>query len=90
MAPVGAKPSKAELEKQKAAQGATTTAAKPGAAAPAGALSAADREFMMNAAKDGMKEVHMGQMAVQQGQNARVKKLGQHDRRGPHRRRTMS
>ena len=77
MAPVGAKPSKAELEKQKAAQGTTTTtAAKPGAAAPAGALSAADRQFMMNAGKDGMKEVHMGQMAVQQGQSAEVKKLG--------------
>ena len=78
MAAVGAKPSKAELEKQKAGQGTTTTttAAKPGTTAPAGALSAADREFMMMAGKDGMKEVHMGQMAVQQGQNAEVKKLG--------------
>jgi putative membrane protein len=39
-------------------------------------LSAMDKQFMMTAAKDGMREVHMGQMAVQQGQSAEVKKLG--------------
>ena len=40
-------------------------------------LSEADRKFIMQAAKDGMHEVHMGQMAVQQGQSDTVKKLGQ-------------
>jgi putative membrane protein len=39
-------------------------------------LSAMDKQFMMTAAKDGMREVHMGQMAVQEGQSAEVKKLG--------------
>ncbi len=39
-------------------------------------LSSADRKFMMNAAKGGMMEVHMGQMAEKQGQSADVKKIG--------------
>lgn len=91
MAPVGAKPSKAELEKQKAAGGAqesttTTTSASPAktkagttsttAPGNSGQLNDIDRQFMMMAAKDGMKEVHMGQMAAQQGQSAEIKKLG--------------
>jgi putative membrane protein len=42
-----------------------------------GQLSDMDRKFIMQAAKDGMHEVHMGQMAVQQGQSDTVKKLGQ-------------
>ena len=41
-----------------------------------GQLSSADRKFMMNAAKGGMMEVHMGQMAEKQGQSAEVKKIG--------------
>ena len=39
-------------------------------------LSDMDRKFIMQAAKDGMREVHMGQMAMQQGQSDTVKKLG--------------
>lgn len=35
-----------------------------------------DKEFMMEAAKGGMMEVHMGQMAEKQGQSADVKKIG--------------
>ena len=78
MAPVGQKPSKAELEKQKAAGGGTPTTTKPAAGGTGtGALADTDRQFLMMAAKDGMKEVHMGQMAAQQGQSAEVKKLGQ-------------
>ena len=77
MAGVGQKPSKAELEKQKApsetGQQTAAASAKPG---DARALSDMDRSFMMQAAKDGMKEVHMGQMAAQQGQSDDVKKLG--------------
>ena len=60
-------------------EGATSTKASSATAADAntGALSDADRKFIMMAAEDGMKEVHMGQMAVQQGQSDTVKKLGQ-------------
>ena len=53
--------------------------AKPaaGSAAKAGSkLSAADKTFMMNAAKGGMMEVEMGKMAAQNAQNADVKKFG--------------
>ncbi len=35
-----------------------------------------DKEFMMEAAKGGMMEVQMGQMAEKQGQSADVKKIG--------------
>src|SRR5947209_2054029 len=53
--------------------------AKP-AASPAakagGKLSAADKTFMMNAAKGGMMEVEWGKLAAQNGQNADVKKFG--------------
>jgi putative membrane protein len=41
-----------------------------------GKLSAADKSFMMNAAKGGMMEVEMGKMAAQNAQNADVKKFG--------------
>jgi putative membrane protein len=53
--------------------------AKPAANAPkAGSkLSAADKTFMMNAAKGGMMEVEMGKMAAQNAQNADVKKFGE-------------
>ena len=80
MAPVGTKPSKAELEKQKAAGGSTATTTKTNAntaaAGGAGQLSETDRTFLMMAGKDGMKEVHMGQMAAKEGQSAEVKKMG--------------
>ena len=68
MAGIGQKPRKADAAKAST----TTTQQTTGG----GALSATDREFMMMAGKDGMKEVHMGQMAVQQGQSAEIKKLG--------------
>src|SRR5262249_49706548 len=52
--------------------------AKPAAgAAKAGSkLSAADKTFMMNAAKGGMMEVEWGKLAAQNAQNADVKKFG--------------
>lgn len=78
MSGVGQKPRKGDKDKQADAQtsaspASTTTSTTAGA----GQMSDADRQFMMMAAKDGMKEVHMGQMAVQQGQSDTVKKLGQ-------------
>jgi putative membrane protein len=39
-------------------------------------MSAADKAFMMNAAKGGMMEVEWGKLAAQNGQNADVKKFG--------------
>jgi putative membrane protein len=39
-------------------------------------LSAADKAFMMNAAKGGMMEVEWGKLAAQNAQNADVKKFG--------------
>ena len=42
----------------------------------AGKLSAADKTFMMNAAKGGMMEVEWGKLAAQNGQRADVKKFG--------------
>ena len=47
-----------------------------GAAKAASKLSAADKTFMMNAAKGGMMEVEAGKMAAQNAQNADVKKFG--------------
>jgi putative membrane protein len=47
----------------------------PGTKAPS-KLSAADKTFMMNAAKGGMMEVELGKMAAQNAQNADVKKFG--------------
>jgi putative membrane protein len=48
-----------------------------GTAAKAGSkLSAADKTFMMNAAKGGMMEVELGKQAAQNAQNADVKKFG--------------
>jgi putative membrane protein len=51
------------------------TAASPAGNA-AGKLSAADKTFMMNAAKGGMMEVEMGKQAAQNAQNGDVKKFG--------------
>jgi len=52
--------------------------AKPaaGSAKAGGKLSAADKTFMMNAAKGGMMEVEWGKLAAQNAQNADVKKFG--------------
>src|SRR5258708_38699483 len=47
-----------------------------GAAKAASKLSAADKTFMMNAAKGGMMEVEWGKLAAQNAQNADVKKFG--------------
>lgn len=93
MSGIGQKPRKGDKDKEAAstdaqAAGTTTTSqtaggattggaaanAKPGAASQ---MSDVDRQFVNMAAKDGMKEVHMGQMAAQQGQSPEVKKLGQ-------------
>jgi len=73
MAPVGQKPRKPRPGSSPAAQ---TTTASNATTTAGNTLTAADRGFMMVAAKDGMREVHMGQMAVQQGQSAEIKKLG--------------
>ena len=74
MAGVGQKPRKPRPGTSPAPEQTTTAAAN--ATTGGGTLSATDRQFLMMAAKDGMREVHMGQMAVQQGQSAEVKKLG--------------
>ena len=47
-----------------------------GAAKAGSKLSAADKTFMMNAAKGGMMEVEWGKLAAQNGQSADVKKFG--------------
>ncbi|MEY2527341.1 MAG: putative rane protein [Verrucomicrobiota bacterium] len=57
--------------------GARTSDKAPLATSPTAArLSAADKTFMMNAAKGGMMEVEWGKWAAQNGQNADVKKFG--------------
>jgi putative membrane protein len=55
---------------------ASTTPVPAKGAAKAAKLSAADKTFMMNAAKGGMMEVEWGKLAAQNGQNADVKKFG--------------
>ena len=83
MSATGQKPRKSDKEKQADADAAqASTTASPASATTsttkgAGQMSDADRQFLMMAAKDGMKEVHMGQMAAQQGQSPEVKKMGQ-------------
>jgi len=54
----------------------STPAPAKGATKAASKLSAADKTFMMNAAKGGMMEVDMGKVAAQNAQNADVKKFG--------------
>src|SRR5438128_11757450 len=54
----------------------TSPSPAKGAAKAASKLSAADKTFMMNAAKGGMMEVEWGKLAAQNGQNADVKKFG--------------
>jgi putative membrane protein len=53
-----------------------TAAPAKGAAKAGSKLSAADKTFMMNAAKGGMMEVEMGKMAAANAENADVKKFG--------------
>ena len=52
------------------------TAAAAPAAGKTSALSAADKKFIMAAAKGGMMEVAMGQMAADKAQSLEVKKIG--------------
>ena len=66
-------PDPAEAKKGSAAKKTTTGTATTTASAE---LSKQDSDFIKTAAKDGMKEVHMGQMAAEQGQSAEVKKMG--------------
>jgi len=67
-----------QAETKKASGGGQPGAAPQSGGAQGGSaqLSATDKQFMMDAAKDGMMEVHMGQMAQQQGQSDQIKKLG--------------
>jgi putative membrane protein len=58
-----------------AAKASSDTSSAKTSGGPTGQLSSADRDFMMQAAKGGMMEVEMGQMAQKQAQNADVKKL---------------
>jgi putative membrane protein len=61
------------------AQKKEVSAANPssrGTEATTGALDAKDRAFLNAAAKGGMMEVHMGEMAQKMGQSADVKKIG--------------
>src|SRR6476659_6762106 len=53
------------------------TAKPPSASEPAGSLTAADRTFVMEAARGGMAEVEMGRLAVNKASNADVKQFGQ-------------
>ena len=67
MAGVGARPSKAELAKMEQA----------GQTAPARRMfSDTDRQFLQMAVKDGVKDVHLAEMAVQRARNEEVKKVG--------------
>jgi putative membrane protein len=86
--PAGQKPRQARSDSSSST--ATTTASPMGgnngrASGPASiagntttktALDRKDRDFMMAAAKGGMMEVHMGEMAQKMGQSADVKKIG--------------
>jgi putative membrane protein len=54
----------------------TSPSPAKGAAKAASKVSAADKTFMMNAAKGGMMEVEWGKLAAQNAQNADVKKFG--------------
>src|SRR5438477_10036272 len=58
------------------ADAAKSPAPAKGAAKAGSKLSAADKTFMMNAAKGGMMEVEWGKLAAQNGQTADVKKFG--------------
>jgi putative membrane protein len=61
-------------EEEREWPGARTTDKAP--LATTAGLSAADKNFMMNAAKGGMMEVEWGKIAAQNGQSADVKKFG--------------
>jgi putative membrane protein len=81
--------SAANMESNTPAQTKVTTSGSPAAASATtkssrtsaqstttASLDRKDRDFMMTAAKGGMMEVHMGQMAQQMGQSADVKRIG--------------
>ncbi len=72
MAPIGAKPSKAELAKMEA-----KGEMKNEKMAMGGKLDMADETFLRAAAIGGMKEVEMGKMAAKMGQAPAVKTVGQ-------------
>jgi putative membrane protein len=55
----------------------TGTAASSSAAATSSQLNRADQKFIMDAAKGGMMEVHMGKLGVQKAQNEQVKQYAQ-------------
>lgn len=69
-------PQQAETKKASGGGQAGAGATSGGTQSGGAQLSATDKQFMMQAGKDGMMEVHMGQMAQQQGQSDDVKKLG--------------
>ena len=50
---------------------------KAGTAAPQGSLAAADKTFMMKAARGGMAEVELGRLATEKASSADVKQFGQ-------------
>jgi putative membrane protein len=64
-------PTNASAKSMKAAAPAEKKAPSPGPS-----VSAKDKSFMEEAAKGGMMEVEMGQMATKQGKSADVKKIG--------------
>ena len=80
----GVKASRAESHEGSAASGMSTSGTSESAtsrdsSSESGSSSASgsgDREFVNEAAKGGMMEVHMGQMAEKQGQSDSVKQLG--------------
>ncbi|MDQ6656411.1 MAG: DUF4142 domain-containing protein [Verrucomicrobiota bacterium] len=76
--PSGSKPSKAELAKKKAEGGGnqSSSSSSTTTGASGGQASSGDRDFAMAAAKGGMMEVHMGEMAERMGKSAEVKKIG--------------
>ncbi|MEO5721705.1 MAG: DUF4142 domain-containing protein [Chthoniobacterales bacterium] len=73
MAPVGAKPSKAELAKMEAEKASAKPAA--GAAKTSAKLDGQDSAFIMEAAKGGMMEVEMSKMAAKMAKSPEVQKL---------------
>lgn len=77
MAPVGTKPSKAELAKMEAEKAAQNGKAPAKDAKMAmGTLDQQDQTFIMEAAKGSMMEVEMGKMAVKMGKSPEVKNVG--------------
>jgi putative membrane protein len=59
------------------ASGATSATATPSRGASDGKLARGDRKFIEDAARGGMAEVQLGQLAAQKGQSSEVKQFGQ-------------